>query len=147
MGSSIKLIMKNYIMDNQGFTLVEIIAVLVMLGILAAVALPKYMKLSETARTKSAMAAIAEGITRCNQAFAKQLLAGTTPTNGTILTAVTGSSTGTGTKDDDLFNSNSDLADYDGSFSIKDDTITITVNKVQTKTITPIVKEWILPSS
>jgi MSHA pilin protein MshA len=46
--------------NKKGFTLVEIIAVLVILGILAAVAVPKYMDMAAEARNKAACAAIDE---------------------------------------------------------------------------------------
>ena len=51
-------------MDNsgwdKGFTLLEIIAVLVILSILAAVAVPKYVSLDESARQRAIDAGIAE---------------------------------------------------------------------------------------
>ncbi|MDA8417442.1 MAG: prepilin-type N-terminal cleavage/methylation domain-containing protein, partial [Desulfobacteraceae bacterium] len=46
--------------EQQGFTLVEIIAVLVLLGILAAVVAPKYMDLTDTARQKVAVGQLYE---------------------------------------------------------------------------------------
>jgi MSHA pilin protein MshA len=49
-------------MNEKGFTLIEIIAVLVILGILAAIAVPKYIDLQNTARDKSLERAMADGL-------------------------------------------------------------------------------------
>ena len=52
--------MKNCCGNDQGFTLLEIIAVLVILSILAAIAVPKYVSLDESARQRGVDAGIAE---------------------------------------------------------------------------------------
>lgn len=52
--------MLKYSQCEKGFTLVEIIAVMVILSVLAAVAIPRYMSLDESARQRAIDAAISE---------------------------------------------------------------------------------------
>ena len=68
---------------QEGFTLIEIIAVLIVLGSLAAVAVPKYFSLISNAEDKAATAIRAEVQARANLYFANQLIA----TNGTVIAA------------------------------------------------------------
>lgn len=66
---------RNILKNEKGFTLVEIIAVLIILGILAAVAVPRYMSLTADAKNSSAQTAVAEAKARVNQAAAQYILA------------------------------------------------------------------------
>jgi len=65
---------KRRLNGEEGFTLIEIIAVLIVLGILAAVAVPRYMSVTEDAKNKAAVGAVAEGKARINQLAAKYIL-------------------------------------------------------------------------
>ena len=61
---------------QMGFTLIEIVMVLVLLGILSAVAVPKYFDLRDKAEQKTAQAFVAEVQARLNGGFAQALLDG-----------------------------------------------------------------------
>lgn len=52
--------MMKFISGEQGFTLLELIAVLVILSVLAAIAIPRYISLDESARQRAIDAAIGE---------------------------------------------------------------------------------------
>lgn len=52
--------LRKHIRNQKGFTLIEIIAVLVILGILAAIAIPKYLDMRKEAVVKAAAAATME---------------------------------------------------------------------------------------
>ncbi|MEH0018484.1 MAG: prepilin-type N-terminal cleavage/methylation domain-containing protein [Desulfobacter sp.] len=72
---------KKILKNQQGFTLIEIIAVLVILGILAAVAVPKFVSLTAEAEEKGAQALFASLNSAASMNFAKGALdiAGHTP--------------------------------------------------------------------
>ncbi|MGE4519448.1 MAG: type II secretion system protein [Desulfobacteraceae bacterium] len=87
---------RNFLKNQQGFTLVEIIAVLVILGILAAVAVPKFIDMQDEAKEKALQGAIAAATSNASLSYSKFLL-----TNSSKPTDITGNAwigTGTATK-------------------------------------------------
>lgn len=66
--------MKKNDRKRSGFTLIELITVLILLGILAAVITPKYFDLTSKAEEQAAKAAGAEGVARLNMGYANYIL-------------------------------------------------------------------------
>lgn len=64
---------------EDGFTLIEIVAVMVIMGILAAVAVSKFFDLQGRAREKAIYTAVAELKSRVNGHFCNDLLDGKSP--------------------------------------------------------------------
>lgn len=78
---------KRSLRKQKGFTLIEIIAVLVILGILAAVAVPKFMGMQEDAKNAAGQGALAAASTNITQAYAKLLVTNTAGTSNAALLA------------------------------------------------------------
>lgn len=62
---------KRHLKGQEGFTLIEIIAVLVILGILAAVAVPKFMSLTEESKQKAVEGALSAGQSAVSMQYAR----------------------------------------------------------------------------
>lgn len=61
---------------NKGFTLIEIVAILILIGILMAVAANKYFDMRDEAQKRAALATVAEAQSRINSVFAEKILGG-----------------------------------------------------------------------
>ena len=118
---------KNIMRDEKGFTLIEIISVLLILGVLAANATPRLVDLTTSARERAAAAAIAEVKARCSLTYARQLLlanGNTTAITAATIIAAPGVTT------------NPDVGtDFGVQTSVQGDDILITVSQVQGKEI------------
>ncbi|MBW2630457.1 MAG: prepilin-type N-terminal cleavage/methylation domain-containing protein [Deltaproteobacteria bacterium] len=101
--------------NQKGFTLIEIIAVLIILGILAAVAVPKFLSLTSDANTKALEGGLSAGLSTCSLEFARLAMSnGVAPTAAAVVTAATANPPGSD--------------DFDYGFASAGSVVTVTVS-------------------
>lgn len=124
--------MKKNEKKQQGFTLIEVIAVLVILAVLAAVAVPRYISLIEDARTQALQGAVAAGLSHVSLAYGRVALQTGAEPDQTALLA-------------DLTANPMQSADYDISFAASGtEDIQVTAQEADDATIITNVV-WVAP--
>ncbi len=82
--------------SQRGFTLIELIAILVILGVISSIAIPKYYDLTREAKNRAALQAVMEGKARLSMNYAKLFLEGGSPPDAVNLVDAVGATTSVG---------------------------------------------------
>jgi len=113
---------------QAGFTLIEIIAVLVILGILAVVAIPKYLDMQKQAALNSVKGGIAAMISQVSMDYAAAIMA-----NPSLASSWDGLAYSTGTDGQPVRVPSNDagvtraIGDFTGSYSVAGGVATVTI--------------------
>ena len=115
---------KDKIEKKSGFTLIEIIAVLVILAVLAAVAIPRYISLIDDARDQALQGAAAAGLSHVSMAYGRLCLQNDAEPTGAELATECGTT------------NPMDETDYTYGFAASGNDVVVTVTDVDDATAT-----------
>jgi len=116
---------------QEGFTLIEVIAVLVILAVLAAVAIPRYITLIDDARAQALNGAVAAGLSHVSLSYGRLALQlGMEPTEAQIAT--------------DASASPPQSADYSFSFAAVTGGVNVTVAELDDAAMNS-TRMWLMP--
>jgi prepilin-type N-terminal cleavage/methylation domain-containing protein len=81
---------------QRGFTLIEMIATMVIMGILASIAVPKYFDITRESKNRAALQAVTEGKARLSINYARLFLQNASPPGASSLVDAVGATTSVG---------------------------------------------------